>query len=166
MMRNAIVLLGTLSLLACTRDRAGSTTTTGATGETTQGQGTAQQGTATPQQGTGTMQQGQGTTMEHGQGSVEPGQGSMQQGTTAAGAMQQGAGVTHTKNADAVRTHLKQEKVAPAAVISDLVITDDGTMIVLSGTVPDQATHDAVIKSAKKTPGVKGVRDDLKIKGQ
>jgi osmotically-inducible protein OsmY len=71
-----------------------------------------------------------------------------------------------TKAVNAVRSHLTQEKAAPAAVLSELKITDEGGIIVLSGNVPDEATHAAVLTAAHKTPGLKGLRDELKIKAQ
>lgn len=75
-------------------------------------------------------------------------------------------GSPHTRITEAVRSRLAQDKAAPAAVLTDLVITDDGELVVVSGTVPDAKTHDAVIKAAQRTPSVKAVRDDLKIEGR
>lgn len=151
MTRNAIVLLGTIGLLACSRDRVdkpGTTTTTGASTDTTQ-RGT--QPTSQPQIEP-TSQQG---------GTMGSDHGAVQQGSQGAGSMQAG---THTKNTEAVRGRLKQDKAAPEAVLTELIISDDGSMIILSGEVPDQNTRDAVVKSAKKAPGVKGVQDNLQIK--
>ena len=40
---------------------------------------------------------------------------------------------------------------------------DDGSVVIVTGTVPDEATHHALLKSARETPGVKSVKDDLKV---
>lgn len=157
MKRNAVVLLGTLTLLACSRDRTmektGSTTITGAAADASVTGATGATGDQTPSDKGGTMQ------------------GAMQEGTKEHGQADHAgqplqAGASHTKNTDAIRAHLTKEKVVPATIITSLIITDDGSMVVISGTVPDKSTHDAVLDSAKKTPGVKGVRDDLEIKGE
>jgi osmotically-inducible protein OsmY len=77
----------------------------------------------------------------------------------------QGAHPTSTPMSSAVRTQMTKEQPSAAAVITHLIISDDGSVVVLSGIVPDKSTHDALIKAAKDTPGVKGVRDDLKLSG-
>jgi hypothetical protein len=43
------------------------------------------------------------------------------------------------------------------------IFDDGGDRVAILGDVPDQATHDAVIAAAKATSGVKEVRDDLRI---
>ena len=219
MKRNLIVLLGTLTLLACQKDQSekpGSTTITGAS--TDAGVTVEQIRSVLVQQGPrGTELSTITITNDNGivtlRGRVEdestkrqmlntvrgisnvksvrddlqvtPKQddhasqgGAMQGGAMQGGSMQGDhggtagmptgahAGSTKTKNTDAVRSHLTQDKVAPTPVITSLLISDDGELVIISGIVPDQRTHDAVLKSAQKTPGVKGVRDDLKIKGE
>jgi osmotically-inducible protein OsmY len=175
MTRITIVLLGTLCLLACDRSgqKSGATTTTGATepqqGATTQG-GSGQQGQSGQMQGGQGGQAGQaGQTGQTGQ-TGQAGQGGSMQGGMAGQTGQAGQGGSmgsgQTKNTEAVRNRLMQDKAAPASVITALTITDDGSLVVVSGTVPDQVTHDNVLKSAQKAPGVKGIRDDMKIKGQ
>jgi osmotically-inducible protein OsmY len=71
-----------------------------------------------------------------------------------------------TKTTDAIRDGLIKEKTVPAAVVNGLMIKDDGTIITLSGTVPDAKTHDAVLKSAKKTAGTRSVQDNLTVSGK
>jgi osmotically-inducible protein OsmY len=80
-----------------------------------------------------------------------------QMGQAQPGEMGQHKGSTHTKNADAVRAKMAKDRPAAAAIVNHLIISDDGTVILLSGAVPDEATHDALVKSAKSTPGVKSV---------
>ncbi|MDB4936890.1 MAG: hypothetical protein JWP87_3862 [Labilithrix sp.] len=70
------------------------------------------------------------------------------------------AAPTKTPRTDAIRSELSKDPKAKA-VVNEVVITDDGSVIVVSGTVPDQATHDAVIRDAKKAPGVRDVKDNL-----
>jgi osmotically-inducible protein OsmY len=143
MTRNLLVLLGTVTLLACERreEKPGQTTTTGAPTETPQAQ---QPAASAPQP----------TERPVAQPTAQP-------TTEQPGARQ----AQEPKNVEAVRTHLRQEKAAPEAVLSKLEITDENGTIVLNGTVPDKATHEAVVKSAKKAPGVKHVRDNLKMSG-
>jgi osmotically-inducible protein OsmY len=69
---------------------------------------------------------------------------------------------THTPRTEAVRTQMSKDPKAQV-VVNRLVITDDGSVIFISGTVPDQATHDAVMKQAKKAPGVSDVKDNVQI---
>lgn len=102
-----------------------------------------------PQQGQPQMQQGQ------------LGQPSMDEPST--GGMQPTQGSTKTKTTTAIRTGLTKDKAAPAPILTGLVISDDGTVIVLSGTVPDDKTHDAVLKSAKKAAGIQPVQDNLHV---
>jgi osmotically-inducible protein OsmY len=239
MMRNAIVLLGTLTLAACSRDqhaeKPGSTTTTGASADagvtveevriallerrpnspdvnavvitndngviTLRGKvdddstradmlntvrsmpnvkgvrdelqvspkgGRMQQ----PQTGQPSGQMGQPSD-QMGQPSGQGGQMNQpsdqtggQMGQAQPGEMGQQKGSTHTKNADAVRAKMAKDRPAAAAIVNHLIISDDGTVILLSGTVPDEATHDALVKSAKSTPGVKNVKDDLHVSGK
>jgi osmotically-inducible protein OsmY len=84
--------------------------------------------------------------------------------TTTGGTMEQHP---HEKGgmskSDAVRKSM--EKALPKAehVIHGLTITDDGQVVTISGTVPDEATHHSLLKAAKDTPGVKSVKDDLKV---
>jgi osmotically-inducible protein OsmY len=245
MMRNAIVLLGTLTLAACSRDqhaeKPGSTTTTGASADagvtveevriallehrpnspdvnavvitndngviTLRGKvdddatradmlntvrsmpnvkgvrdelqvsskgGQMGQG---GQGGQGQMGQGgqggQGQMGQGGQGQMGQG-GQMNQpsdqggqiGQAQPGDMGQQKGSTHTKNADAVRAKMAKDRPQAAAIVNHLIISDDGTVVLLSGTVPDEPTHDALVKSAKSTPGVKSVKDDLHVSGK
>jgi osmotically-inducible protein OsmY len=77
-------------------------------------------------------------------------------GTTAAGAM--------GSKSDAVRKQMQQAQPQSMTVIEALTITEEGTQDVrLSGTVPNEDTKKALVKAAKDTPGVKNVKDDLKV---
>ena len=67
---------------------------------------------------------------------------------------------TRTPRTDAIRSQLSKDAKAKA-VVNELIITDDGSVIVVSGTVPDQATHDAVMRDAKKASGTGDVKDNL-----
>lgn len=65
---------------------------------------------------------------------------------------------------DAVRKSM--EKAVPKAepIIRVLKITDDGhDVVTVTGIVPDHETHQALLKAAKETPGVKSVEDHLKV---
>lgn len=231
MMRNAIVLLGTLTLAACSRDqhaeKPGSTTTTGASADagvtveevriallerrpnnpdvnavvitndngviTLRGKvdddatradmlntvrsmpnvkGVRDELQVSPKGGqmgqpSGQMGQPSGQMGQPGGQMNPPGdQTGGQMGQAQPGEMGQAKGSTHTKNADAVRAKMAKDRPAAAAIVNRLIISDDGTVILLSGTVPDEATHDALVKSAKSTPGVKNVKDELHISGK
>jgi len=79
--------------------------------------------------------------------------------------LQQHPGATQTNRTAAVKLTMSKDRPAAAAVIEKLVITDDGSVIYLAGIVPDEAMHQALVKSAQKTAGVKKVQDELKVKG-
>lgn len=111
----------------------------------------------------GNMQGGnmQGGNMQQGTGSQG---GSMQQGSGSQGAGAMGS--TKTKNTDAIRAGLMKDKAAPTTIVNGLIISDDGSVIMLSGEVPDDATHDAVLKSAKKSAASGHVQDNLHVTGK
>jgi len=202
-MRNSIVLLGTLALLAaCSRDRGpetGSTTTTGA-------------GTAASDLKPATVEEVRiaildhnpsgsdalssvgissesGVITLHGQVPDEESRQNMVNRvkrmpsvksvkdelqvaprTTGADDMSKLQGSTQasakTKQTDAIHAALIKDKAAPAAVLGHLMITDDGTTISLSGSVPDDKTHDALLKSAQKAAGTEHVQDNLKVEAR
>ncbi|HVJ91681.1 MAG TPA: BON domain-containing protein [Labilithrix sp.] len=64
---------------------------------------------------------------------------------------------------DAVRKAMEKTHPKSEPVIHALTITDDGQTVTLKGAVPDEATHQALIKTARATPGVKNVRDELTV---
>ncbi len=64
---------------------------------------------------------------------------------------------------DAVRKSLEKAHPKSESIIHGLTITDDGENVTLSGKVPDEATHRSLVKTAKETPGVKSVKDELKV---
>jgi osmotically-inducible protein OsmY len=68
-----------------------------------------------------------------------------------------------TVRVEAVRAQMLKEVPSAQAVIRALVITEDGNLIVIRGLIPDQATHDALMKAAKDTPGVKDTKDDTNV---
>jgi len=80
-----------------------------------------------------------------------------------AGAMPAAPASTKTKTTDAIRAGLVKDKVAPKNVIDGLILNDDGKVIMMSGTVPDDKTHDALLKSAKKSAGTEHVQDNLHV---
>ncbi|MBX3204945.1 MAG: BON domain-containing protein [Labilithrix sp.] len=86
---------------------------------------------------------------------------------TTGGTMHQQQGhekdTTAASKSDAVRKSMEKAHPGSQAVIHALTITDDGQIVTLSGTVPDETTHQRLLKSAKDTPGVKSVKDDLKV---
>jgi len=71
-----------------------------------------------------------------------------------------------TKTTDAIRAGLAKDKAAPKPVLDALVVTDDGTTVTLGGTVPNDKTHDALLKSAKKSAGNEHVQDNLHVSGK
>ncbi|MBX3262862.1 MAG: BON domain-containing protein [Labilithrix sp.] len=109
-----------------------------------------------------------GTTTTTG-GAVPSQQGHEKDKAGAGGAMQQHQGHEADKatasKSDAVRKSLEAALPQSRAVIHALTITDDGQTVTLSGVVPDETTHKGLVKAAKETPGVKDVKDDLKIEG-
>jgi osmotically-inducible protein OsmY len=123
-------------------DTVGTTSTTGH--ETTHGQGQGTQG-----------QMGQGQMGESGAtGQTTMGQGG--QGTPST------MGTTASKS-DAVRHSMEKAHPTHESVIRALSISDDGTTVTIVGVVPDAATHQALLKAARETPGVKNVRDEMKV---
>jgi osmotically-inducible protein OsmY len=110
---------------------------------------------------TGAMGGGAGGTMGQGggMGGTQQQQGTMG-GSTMGGSM--GGQAMGTKS-DAVRQSMEKARPKSQAVIQGLTITDDGSMVTVAGMVPDETTHQALIKAAKDTPGVKGVQDDIKV---
>jgi osmotically-inducible protein OsmY len=87
----------------------------------------------------------------------DPGKGNMPGTTTT---------VTKTKKTDAIRSGMTKDNVAPVTIINGLIISDDGSVIMLRGIVPDEKTHDAVVKSAKKYAGGQTVQDNLTVPGK
>jgi osmotically-inducible protein OsmY len=153
-------------------DTSGTTTTTGANQQPGMGQGgttgSGMGGTQGQGQMGGTQGQGQtGGTQGQGQmggtqGQGQTGGGSMGQGQTGGGSM--GAGQTgSTARTDAVRQAMMKARPKSQTLIQGLTITDDGNVVIVSGTVPDEATHQALLKAAKDAPGVKNVQDDIKV---
>jgi len=76
---------------------------------------------------------------------------------------QQQAHEQKDSKSDAVRKSLEKAHPKSESVIHGLTITDDGENVTLSGKVPDEATHRSLVKTAKETPGVKSIKDDLKV---
>lgn len=70
----------------------------------------------------------------------------------------------HATRADAVRHSMKKAHPMGEEVIKALMITDDGEIITVTGIVPDEDTHQKLLKAAKETPGVKDVKDEVKVK--
>jgi osmotically-inducible protein OsmY len=65
---------------------------------------------------------------------------------------------------DAVRKAMEKADPKAESVIRTLTIKEEGEgIILLKGTVPDEITHQALIKAAKETHGVKSVKDELKV---
>jgi osmotically-inducible protein OsmY len=68
-----------------------------------------------------------------------------------------------SSKSDSVRKSMEKARPKSEAVIHGLMITDDGQIVTISGTVPDAETHQALLKAAKDTPGVKNIHDDMKV---
>lgn len=49
------------------------------------------------------------------------------------------------------------------SMIDKITIVEERDTIVLRGSIPDEATRKLLLDAAKKTPGVKNVRDELKL---
>lgn len=67
------------------------------------------------------------------------------------------------KLSQSVRDQMRRDQPASATIIQDIVITDDGETVTMTGIVPDIATHDELVKSAQNAPGVKHVQDNLRV---
>jgi hypothetical protein len=65
-----------------------------------------------------------------------------------------------------VRASMKHDQPTSAAVIEHLVISDDGSAVLIEGVVPDDATHDALIKSAQNASNGKSITDKLRVSGK
>lgn len=71
---------------------------------------------------------------------------------------------TATKRAVEVRTTMATENPREAAIVNELVIdADEDGIVTIAGTVPDDATRRALVKSAAHAPGVTRVRDELRV---
>lgn len=82
--------------------------------------------------------------------------------------VQLGAGSTASDDKDmsrshAVRKHMEEKEPRSVTIIRGLIISDDGEVVTISGIVPDEATHQALYKTARETPNVKGVKDEIKV---
>jgi osmotically-inducible protein OsmY len=65
---------------------------------------------------------------------------------------------------EAVRESMKKAYVKPdPAMIDKITITEERDTVILRGSIPDEATRQVLLDAAKKTPGVKNVRDELKV---
>jgi osmotically-inducible protein OsmY len=71
-----------------------------------------------------------------------------------------------TPASDAVRSSMMREQPTSATVVQHLIISDDGTAILVQGVVPDETTHDALLKSAQKASGGESVTDDMRVQGK
>jgi osmotically-inducible protein OsmY len=72
---------------------------------------------------------------------------------------------TGSSHIDDVRQSMMKAKPNSDAMIQALTITanDDGSMITIAGSVPDEKTHQTLLKAAKGTTGVKQVKDQMKV---
>jgi len=73
---------------------------------------------------------------------------------------------TKTKTTDAIRARMIKDKAAPSTVITALGISDDGTVVIISGNVRDDAMHDSLMSSAQKAAGDEHVQDNLHVVGK
>ncbi len=64
---------------------------------------------------------------------------------------------------DAVRKSMKQSRPMADALIDEIAITEDGQVVTVTGTVPDETTRQALLRAARETPGVSSVKDNLKV---
>jgi osmotically-inducible protein OsmY len=65
---------------------------------------------------------------------------------------------------EAVRRSLKEAYLKrDPAVIDKITIVEERDTVILRGSIPDEATRKLLLDAAKKTPGVKNVRDELKV---
>ena len=83
-------------------------------------------------------------------------------GAPAAEYQQQQQGQAMSKS-DAVRKSMKQSRPMAEALIDAISITEDGQVVTVTGTVPDETTRQALLRAARETPGVNTVRDNLRI---
>lgn len=65
---------------------------------------------------------------------------------------------------NAIRKHMRESIPEGDVIVRGIIITDDGDLITLTGIVPDEETHQALLKAARETPDVKRVKDELKVK--
>jgi osmotically-inducible protein OsmY len=89
-----------------------------------------------------------------------------QQGTMGGDPSMGGSGMTQPgtmPKTEAVRQSMAKARPQSMTTIQSITITDDGSSITLTGMVPDEATHQALLKAARDTQGVQTVRDELKV---
>jgi osmotically-inducible protein OsmY len=70
---------------------------------------------------------------------------------------------TPSSTTEAVRTAMKRDHPNTAAVVDELVISDDGSTLLIEGVVPDDATHDALLQSAEGASSGKSVQDKTRV---
>jgi len=97
------------------------------------------------------------------QGAADQAQGAADQAQGAADrasktAEHAGAVTDDSSISDAVKT-----KLAKSDSTSDIKVDTDNGVVTLSGTVHQQSTRDQAVKMAKKTKGVKKVKDDIEV---
>lgn len=64
----------------------------------------------------------------------------------------------------AIRKHMHEALPESDTIIRGLILTDDGEVITISGTIPDEEAREALLKAAHETPNVKGVKDEMKLR--
>jgi osmotically-inducible protein OsmY len=77
-----------------------------------------------------------------------------------------GAAAGSMSKSESVRAAMQAAQPKSATVIQNLTITDDGTMVTLSGNVPDEATHQKLLKAAKDSAGTGNIKDDIKVQSK
>ena len=77
-----------------------------------------------------------------------------------------GINKAETQTTQAVREQMRRDQPQAASLIQDIVLSDDGSVLIISGTVPDEPTHEQLVRSAQTTPGVKRVQDDLRVRAK
>jgi len=99
----------------------------------------------------GAADQAQGAA-DRAQGAADQAQGAAERATTGA------AATDDTSITDAVNA-----KLAKGTDTSDIKVDTDNGVVTLSGTVHEKATRDHAAKTAKKTKGVKSVKDHIEV---
>ncbi len=86
-------------------------------------------------------------------------------GTTTITGAETGGPTHHAgSKVDAVRKSMKDAYVKrDPALVDKILILEEQDTVILRGSIPDEATRKVLLDAAKKTPGVKNVRDELKV---
>jgi osmotically-inducible protein OsmY len=178
MRKIAVLLLGALGVLACSRNQEEKTGTTGLTGATVNVAPTAEEIRLTLKQARPNDPEVDAFVITDEKGlvtirGVVPDDKTHDDMVSSIKGMSNVTGIedellvpSPTPTSDAVRTSMMRDQPMAATVVQHLIISDDGSAILVQGVVPDQATHDVLLDSAQKAASGENVKDEMHVSGK